>query len=113
VPLSALFAALFDGPEPLLDRRALRHLHSLPEQRYWMLEELAALLEQAALDAPLLLCHDDMQWADGACLAGVRTLPPRLIALRSCGCSRSGQIPRRLMFDTSYHAWTDWGRSDW
>jgi len=81
VPLSALFAALFDGPEPLLDRRALRHLHSLPEQRYWMLEELAALLEQAALDAPLLLCHDDMQWADGACLAGVRTLPPRLIAL--------------------------------
>jgi DNA-binding CsgD family transcriptional regulator len=81
VPLSALFAALFDGPEPLLDGRALRQLHSLPEQRYWMLEELAALLEQAALDGPLLLCHDDMQWADGACLAGVRTLPPRLIAL--------------------------------
>jgi DNA-binding CsgD family transcriptional regulator len=81
VPLSALFSALFDGPEPLLDRRGLSHLHSLPEQRYWLLEELAALLEQAALDAPLLLCHDDMQWADGACLAAVRTLPARLIAL--------------------------------
>jgi hypothetical protein len=65
VPLSALCAALFDGPEPLLDRRALRHLHSLREQRYWMLEELAALLEQAALDGPLMLCHDDMQSVGG------------------------------------------------
>ncbi|MFZ1996173.1 MAG: LuxR C-terminal-related transcriptional regulator [Solirubrobacteraceae bacterium] len=81
VPMGALFAALFDGPQPLLDRGTLRELHSLPEQRYWMLEELAALLERAALDAPMLLCLDDMQWADGACRAAVRNLPPRLIAL--------------------------------
>jgi DNA-binding CsgD family transcriptional regulator len=81
LPLGALFAALFEGADPLLDRSALRDLHSLPEQRYWMLEDLAELLEQAALEGPLLLCHDDMQWADGACLAGVRTLPARLIAL--------------------------------
>jgi DNA-binding CsgD family transcriptional regulator len=81
LPLGALFAAMFEGAEPLVDRNALRDLHSLPEQRYWMLEELAELLEQAALDGPLLLCHDDMQWADSACLGGVRALPPRLSAL--------------------------------
>jgi DNA-binding CsgD family transcriptional regulator len=81
LPLGALFAAMFEGDQPLLDRDALRDLHSLPEQRYWMLDELAELLEQAALDGPLMLCHDDMQWADGACLAGVRALPARLITL--------------------------------
>src|SRR4029077_5741153 len=78
VPMSAFVAALFDRPEPLVDPRARRELHYAPEQRYWLLEELEVLLEQTSLQAPVLLCLDDMQWADRGCLSALRTLPLRL-----------------------------------
>jgi len=81
VPMSAFVAALFDGPEPLADPGARRELHYAPEQRYWLLEELEVLLEQTALRAPVLLCLDDMQWADRGCLSALRTLPLRLADL--------------------------------
>jgi DNA-binding CsgD family transcriptional regulator/tetratricopeptide (TPR) repeat protein len=78
VPMGVLIEALFDGSPPLLDRGALRDLPMLAEQRYWLLEELEALLERAALESPLLVCLDDLQWADGGSLAAVRKLPQRL-----------------------------------
>ena len=40
------------GPRPLLDRAKLRELPSSPEQRFWLLQELAGLLEAAALAGP-------------------------------------------------------------
>jgi hypothetical protein len=49
-----------------------------PDQRYWLLQELEALLEEAALREPLLLVIDDLQWADGATLLALRTLVPQL-----------------------------------
>src|SRR5258706_134967 len=49
-----------------------------PEQRYWMLEDIEALLEEAALGGPIVLCIDDLQWADAATAAALRTLPRRL-----------------------------------
>ncbi len=81
VPMSGLIAALFDGREPLVDPGALRSLHFLPEQRYWLLEELESLLEEAALASPVLVCIDDMHWGDGGSLTALRTLPPRLAHL--------------------------------
>ena len=81
VPMGGLIAALFDGREPLVDPGALRSLHFLPEQRYWLLEELESLLEEAALASPVLVCIDDMHWADGGSLTALRTLPPRLAHL--------------------------------
>ncbi len=81
VPMGALIAALFDGREPLVDPGALRSLHFLPEQRYWLLEELGSLLEEAALASPVLVCIDDMHWGDGGSLIALRTLPPRLAHL--------------------------------
>src|SRR4029077_10722828 len=78
VPMSAFVAALFDRPEPLVDPGARGELHYAPEQRYWLLDELEVLLEQTALRAPVLLCLDDMQWADRAGLTALRTLPVRL-----------------------------------
>jgi DNA-binding CsgD family transcriptional regulator len=78
VPLGALVDALFSGRAPLVDPSTRTTLPYLPEQRYWLLDELEALLEQVALRSPLLLCIDDLQWGDGACLTGLRTLPPRL-----------------------------------
>jgi hypothetical protein len=81
VPMGALLAALFEGRAPVVDPAAWSALHYLPEQRYLLLDELETLLEQAALRSPLLLCLDDMQWADGACLTALRTLPVRLSSL--------------------------------
>jgi predicted ATPase len=54
VELASLMEALFGGDPPLLDRSALRDLHALPEQRYWLLQDLQALLERAALRGPML-----------------------------------------------------------
>ncbi len=81
VPLGPLMTALFEGDEPLLDPSALKDLHALPEERYWLLQELGALLEEAALTVPLCVCLDDLQWADGGTVGALRALPRRLAAL--------------------------------
>jgi DNA-binding CsgD family transcriptional regulator len=81
VELAPLMTALFDGPHPLLERSALQELHSLPEQRYWLLQDLQAMLERAALSGPLLIRLDDLQWADSGTAAALRALPVRLAGL--------------------------------
>src|SRR5580765_5121699 len=47
VELATLLAALFDGAEPLLDPREFTALRAPPEQRFWLLRDLQALLERA------------------------------------------------------------------
>ena len=79
--LAPLLRALFDGPEPLLDRAGLSSLHAAPEQRYWRLQDLQSLLERAAMDGPLLIFLDDVQWVDSGTVAALRALPPRLASL--------------------------------
>ena len=78
VQLSALMEALFAGPSPILGRAGLGDAHTSPEQRYWLLQDLEALLERAALEAPLLVCLDDLQWGDSGTAAALRVLPARL-----------------------------------
>src|SRR3984957_13968556 len=78
VPLSVLMEALFDGPAPILQRTALGDAHASAEQRYWLLQDLEALVEAAALKGPLLVCLDDIQWADSGTAAVLRALPSRL-----------------------------------
>ena len=78
VQLSVLMEALFAGRSPILGRGGLGDAHTSPEQRYWLLQDLEALLERAALEAPLLVCLDDLQWADSGTAAALRTLPARL-----------------------------------
>jgi len=95
VPMMTLMSALFEGAEPLLDRTKLRELPSAQEQRFWLLHELAGLLEAAALEGPLLIGLDDLQWTDPGTLAAVRSLPEQLadlpivwmVALRPEGAS--------------------------
>jgi DNA-binding CsgD family transcriptional regulator len=79
--LAPLLRALFDGPDPLLDRAGLSSLHALPEQRYWRLQDLQSLLERAALGGPLLISLDDVQWVDSGTLAALRALPSALASL--------------------------------
>jgi DNA-binding CsgD family transcriptional regulator len=81
VELATLLAALFDGPEPLLDLGDLTTLHAQPEQRFWMLRDLQQLLERSALESPLLISIDDSHWADSGTVAALRTLPMRLMGL--------------------------------
>ena len=78
VELSPLMMALFDGSNPVLERSELRERHSLPEQRYWLLQDLQAMLERAALGGPLLIALDDLQWADSGTAAALRALPVRV-----------------------------------
>jgi AAA ATPase domain len=78
VELAPLMEALFGSDPPLVDRGALRDVHAMPEQRFWLLRDIEALLDQAALDHPLLICLDDMQWADSGTAAALRLLPRRL-----------------------------------
>jgi predicted ATPase len=81
VELAPLMEALFEGDPPLVDRASLRDVHATPEQRFWLLQDIQALLEQAAFNDPLLICLDDMQWADSGTAAALRSLPQRLTSL--------------------------------
>ena len=78
VPMGPLMAACFGGDAPLLDRSDLSALRALREDRYWVLLELEALLERAALEHPMLICLDDLQWADAGTAEALRVLPVRL-----------------------------------
>src|SRR6266568_2383440 len=78
VPMAPLMAACFGGNAPLLDRSDLSALRALREDRYWVLLELEALLERAALEHPMLICLDDLQWADAGTAEALRVLPVRL-----------------------------------
>jgi predicted ATPase len=60
VELAPLLEALFQNDPPLFDRRLLSDQHAAPEQRFWLLQDIEALLERAAMDEPLMLCLDDL-----------------------------------------------------
>src|SRR5271166_1664006 len=78
VDLDVLFDAFFGGDRPLIARDALSDLHASPEQRFWLLQDIQALIEEAALRDPLLICLDDLHWAGDGCAAAMRQLPQRL-----------------------------------
>jgi DNA-binding CsgD family transcriptional regulator len=81
VELAPLMSALFDGSRPLLERSGLPDVHSLPEQRYWLLQDLQMLLERAALNGPIAVSLDDLQWADTGTAAALLALSARLADL--------------------------------
>jgi len=50
VELAGFLAALFDGTDPLLDRRELPGPRGQPEQRFWLLGDLQSLRERGRQD---------------------------------------------------------------
>jgi DNA-binding CsgD family transcriptional regulator len=78
VQLAPLFEAVFEGPAPIIERDTLADAHTSSEERYWLLEDMEALLERAALTSPVVICLDDLQWADVGTAAALRALPRRL-----------------------------------
>jgi DNA-binding CsgD family transcriptional regulator len=105
MPLSLLMNALFDGDEPLLDRSALKGLHALRQERYWLIRELGMLLEESALSVPVCVCLDDLQWADGGTVAALRVLPRRLasVPIAWIGALRPGQASAELRAAIAEH----------
>jgi DNA-binding CsgD family transcriptional regulator len=99
VPMAPLMSACFGGNAPLLSRPELSAVRALPEDRYWMLLELEALLEQAALEHPMLLCLDDLQWADAGTVEALRVLPVRLgdVPIVWIAAYRTGQASGLLL----------------
>ena len=81
VELDALLESLVGGEDPLVARDALSDSHSSPEQRFWLLQDIQALIEEAAMKDPLLFCLDDLQWAGDGCAVAMRQLPARLASL--------------------------------
>ena len=78
VPLAPLLEALSSGDSPTLAGDSLRPALGSPQPSYWFLQHLEASLQQAALAGPLLICLDDLQWADAVTAAVLRALPVRL-----------------------------------
>jgi hypothetical protein len=74
VELDVLLDALFGGGEPLLARDALSDQHASPEQRFWLLQDIQALIEAEALRRPLLICLDDLHLAGDDCAVALRQL---------------------------------------
>jgi DNA-binding CsgD family transcriptional regulator len=78
MPLAPLLSACFGGSSPLLDHADLSVLRSSGADRYWQLLELEKLLEHAAVEHPILICLDDLHWADAGTIVALRSLPARL-----------------------------------
>src|SRR6266567_2814446 len=99
VPLAPLMSACFGGNAPLLDRSELSALRVLGGDRYWVLLELEALVERAALEHPVLSCLDDLQWADAGTLEALRVLPARLgdVPIVWIAAYRTGQASALLL----------------
>ncbi len=80
-PMATLFRALFAGADPVLDATGLTQLRTRSPIWYWILLELQELLERAAMRGPILICLDDLQWADSGTIEALRVLPARTAGL--------------------------------
>ncbi len=78
VPFDPLLAAVLDARPPLVSAETARTLRLPPELHYWVIHDLQDVLERAAMEAPLLVVIDDLQWADAGTVAALGTLTSRL-----------------------------------
>jgi ATP/maltotriose-dependent transcriptional regulator MalT len=78
-PLTPLLSALTSGDPPVVEREQLRALERPGDQRFWLLEELAEILELRSRETPLLVTIDDLHWADDATVWALAMLGRRLL----------------------------------
>ena len=78
---AVLMEALFGGTDPLIDRTSLGSRDRSREEPFWLLADIQTLMERAALRQPLVVCLDDVQWADAGCGFALRMLTQWLASL--------------------------------
>ena len=77
-PGAPLLVSLRSGRQPLLRGEAFAGLAALYDKPLWLVDRISALLEELAVDAPVLIAIDDVQWADPLTRFALRVLPARL-----------------------------------
>ncbi|WP_225823532.1 ATP-binding protein [Streptomyces naphthomycinicus] len=78
VPLSSLATCVLHGDQPLLSNDAFVDLAQNHDQRIWLVEQLAEVIEERAGSMPVLIALDDAQWADPLSRFALNQLPKRL-----------------------------------
>ncbi|MGW6062119.1 helix-turn-helix transcriptional regulator [Streptomyces sp. NPDC055189] len=78
VPLSSLAACVLQGEQPLLSGDVFADLARNHDQRIWLVERLAEVIEARAGGMPVLIGLDDVQWADPLSRFALQQLPARL-----------------------------------
>ena len=76
--MAPLVAALFSGPDSVLDRDRVALDAGNADDVSRAVGQLEAALAEVALEAPVLVCIDDLQWADDATVGVLQSLPHRL-----------------------------------
>ena len=80
-PAAPLLLALRSGARPVLSSEAFADLVQVADQPLWLVDRLAATLEDLLTRGPLLLVVDDYHWADRLTRLAVRLLVDRLVGL--------------------------------
>lgn len=79
LPTAALVDAAVASQPPLLSTDEIESLSGDADSRYWLAQTLRNALEALATQRNVVVVVDDMQWADSATLAILRTLMAGLI----------------------------------
>ncbi|MFD9483276.1 AAA family ATPase [Streptomyces sp. NPDC059991] len=78
-PLASLASGLLHGDPPLLSARDFAHLAGHHDQRIWLVERLAQLIEERSAGTPTLIAIDDVHWTDPLSRFALNVMPARLL----------------------------------
>nr|WSX47833.1 AAA family ATPase [Streptomyces sp. NBC_00974] len=79
-PLASLASGLLHGDPPLLSGTDFADLAGHHDQRIWLVERLAQLIEERSAGTPVLIAVDDIQWADPLSRFALSVMPARLLS---------------------------------
>lgn len=79
-PLASLASGLLHGDPPLLAATDFADLAGHHDQRIWLVERLAQLIEERSAGTPVLIAVDDLHWADPLSRFALSVMPARLLS---------------------------------
>jgi DNA-binding CsgD family transcriptional regulator len=77
-PLAPIVQSLRAGANPLLGRAEFAELATLMQQPLFLIERLTEFVESRAVNCPVLIAIDDVQWLDDLSAYAMRAMPGRL-----------------------------------